>query len=86
MYAKSRYSYVESVVPDRIMTRQTEKIIFTPPTPKTDKFAKSIAYIGPTTWNALSSEEQFTEDPVAFKNKIKIRLLNAESETYTQNQ
>lgn len=82
MYYKSRFTHIEETAPQRITTRQMEKITFSPNTPTTDKFANSLAYTGPTLWNNLSSEEQFLRDAQSFKNVLKKRLLESEKALY----
>lgn len=62
---------------------QADKIIFPLSMPTSDKFAKSIAYVGPSLWNSLDPEEQFTNDANTFKITLKRRLLESEAALYT---
>lgn len=48
MYYKSRYTYIEEIAPERVITRQLDKIIFTPDTPTTEKLPMLVQSIGKT--------------------------------------
>lgn len=85
MYQKLRYSYIERVAPQRILTNQSEKIIFTRPMLHSEKFAKSIAFVGPSLWNDLTSEEMFIQDHLSLKKAVKNRLFISEQAQYANN-
>ena len=43
--------------------------------PKTEKFKKSMSYLGPKKWNALPEQIQTTDSKIEFKSKLQAHIL-----------
>lgn len=82
MHIRSRNAEIEPVPPQRVHTRQSDKLIFKLVKPMSEKYAKSLAYIGPKLWNELSPEEQLINDADTFKRTLKKRLSESELALY----
>lgn len=67
MYGESLQLPQPVVQADEIRTRSSNKNLFTPPTPLTDKFRKSFVCSGAVAWNNLTAEEQLAQDIDIFK-------------------
>lgn len=65
-----------------IITRQASKIALKVEHPNLEKFRKSFVYMGPTLWNRLSAEEQYTNDLDLFTRNLKRKLLDIERALY----
>ena len=63
-----------------VATRSQSKRLLKIERPKTEKFKKSLAYKGPTKWNALPADFHNVTTKNLFKQRVKARVASRVSE------
>ena len=69
-----------------VTTRSQNKRLLKVKRPKTEKFKKSLAYKGPTKWNALPVDYHNLVTKTLFKQRVKMRFAKrTQTETKSKN-